>query len=51
MTKANGIAMIQELLASSQEEKTDAEQTELEAIETELGAPQHLWNLEVIGAP
>jgi hypothetical protein len=39
MTKANGIAMIQELLASSQEEKSDAEQTELEAIETELGVP------------
>jgi hypothetical protein len=39
MTKANGIAMIQELLASSQEEKTDAEQKELEAIETELGVP------------
>jgi hypothetical protein len=39
MTKANGIAMIQELLASSQEEKTDAEQKELDAIETELGVP------------
>ena len=39
MTKANGIAMIQELLASSQEGKTDAEQKELEAIETELGVP------------
>jgi len=39
MTKANGIAMIQELLASYQEEKTDAELTELEAIETELGVP------------
>jgi len=39
MTKANGIAMIQELLASSEEEKTDAEQTELEVIETELGVP------------
>ena len=39
MTKANGISMIQELLASSQEEKTDAEQKELEAIETELGVP------------
>jgi IS5 family transposase len=39
MTKANGIAMIQELLASSQEEKTDADQKELEAIETELGGP------------
>jgi hypothetical protein len=39
MTKANGIAIIQELLASSQEEKTDAEQTELEVFETELGVP------------
>jgi hypothetical protein len=39
ITKANGIAMIQELLASSQEEKTDAEQKELEAIETVLGVP------------
>ena len=37
MTKANGIVMIQELLASSQEEKSAAEQIELEAIETELG--------------
>jgi hypothetical protein len=37
MTKANGIAMIQELLASSQEAEIEAEQRELEAIETELG--------------
>jgi len=36
MTKANGIAMIQELLASSQEEKTDAEQTELEVCQPTL---------------
>lgn len=37
MTKANSIAMIQELLALSQEETSEAEKTELEAIETELG--------------
>ena len=39
MTKANGIAMIKELLAASQERNTDAEQIEIEAIETELGVP------------
>jgi IS5 family transposase len=37
MTKANGIAMIQDLLASSQEDRSEAEEKELEAIETELG--------------
>ena len=37
MTKANGIAKIQDLLVSSQEERSEAEQAELEAIETELG--------------
>jgi IS5 family transposase len=37
MTKANGIAMIKEILASSQEGRSEAEKTELEAIETELG--------------
>jgi hypothetical protein len=51
MTKANGIAMIQELLASYQEDKIDAEQTELEAIEAELGVPQQRWNPGVFGTP
>ena len=37
MTKANGIAMIQELLVAFQEGDGEAEQTELEAIETDLG--------------
>lgn len=37
MTKANGIAMIQELLVAFQEGDCEAEKTELEAIETELG--------------
>ena len=37
MTKANGIAMIQELLASCQSDRNEAEEKELEAIETELG--------------
>lgn len=37
MTKANGIAMIQELLASSQEDGRDVENKEFEAIEMELG--------------
>jgi hypothetical protein len=37
MTKANGIAKIQDLLVSSQEERSEAEQALLEAIETELG--------------
>ena len=44
MTKANGIAMIQEQLASYQEEKTDAEHTELEAIATELGVPPTIYD-------
>ena len=37
MTKANGIAKIQDLLVSSQEERSEADQAELEAIEIELG--------------
>jgi transposase, IS5 family len=37
MTKANGIAMIQELLLAFQEGDGEAEKTELEAIETDLG--------------
>ena len=38
MAKANSIAMIQDLLISSQEEKSEAEQIKFEAIETELDA-------------
>jgi hypothetical protein len=37
MTKANGIAMIQELLAASQEDGREGEKEELAAIEAELG--------------
>jgi hypothetical protein len=37
MTRANGIAMIHELLTSSKENVSDAQTTELEAIEAELG--------------
>jgi allophanate hydrolase subunit 1 len=51
MTKANGIAMIQELLLAFQEGDGEAEKTELEAIETDLGVGQQRWNPGATGVP
>jgi hypothetical protein len=50
LTKANGIAMIQEL-SSSQEEKRMLSRQSLRPLKQNLASPQRLWNLRVTGAP
>jgi len=56
MTKANGIAMIQELLASTHADGHDVEGKDLETIETELGVrpptlePDSNWGTLILDA-
>jgi IS5 family transposase len=56
MTKANSIAMIQKLLEAFEERGTESENTELEAIETDLGVrpatmePGSNWSTMILDA-